>query len=130
MTPVLHPVSGAVLSFSLADEMAVVRRELGDADARVGRTLVKDGPLRATLVGVNPGGGLPAHKADGPITVQVLEGEIEFSVNGSTHTLAAGALLALDAGIVHSVSSPRGGMFLLTVVQLERPPKTAQDATA
>lgn len=125
MTPVLHPVSGAALSFSLADEMATVRGELADAASRVGRTLVKDGPLRATLIGVKAGGGLPAHKAEGPITVHVLEGEIEFSVGGSTHVLAAGTLFALDAGIVHSVASPRGGMFLLTVVQKERESKAS-----
>jgi len=116
MSPVQHPVTGHVLVFSLADEMRAVRDALGTARERVGRTLVKDGPLRVTLVAVGAGGGLEAHRAEGPISVHVLEGEIAFEAEGRTWTLGPGDLLALDRGIPHAVRSERGGVFLLTVV--------------
>lgn len=116
MSPVRHPVTGHALSFSLEEEIRTVRGELASASSRSARTLVKDGPLRVTLVGVNPGGELHPHRADGPITIHVLEGEIELRAEGEAWTLAAGTLLALDAGITHAVRSPRGGIFLLTVV--------------
>ena len=119
MSPVQHPVTGHVLSFSLADEMRTVRDALGAHGAsreRAGRTLVKDGPLRVTLVAVGAGGGLEAHRAEGPISVHVLEGEIAFEAEGRTWTLGPGDLLALDRGIPHAVRSERGGVFLLTVV--------------
>lgn len=116
MSPVNHPVSGATLSFSLAEQMEIVRRELNESPARSGRTIVKEGALTVTLVGVKPGGELRPHKADGPITVQVLEGEIEVQSGGMSRTLPVGTLVAFNSGIVHGVTSPRGGIFLLTVV--------------
>lgn len=120
MTPVQHPISGRALSFALADEMSLVGDELTRMPARVGRTLVKDGRLRVTLVGVNPGHGLPEHVADGPVTIHVLQGEMEVDVGGQSFSLRTGGLLALDGGVQHSVVSHAGAMFLLTVMQPER----------
>ncbi len=77
---------------------------------------MKEGMLTVTLVGVKPGGELRPHKADGPITVQVLDGEIEVQSGGSSRALPTGTLVAFNSGIVHGVTSPRGGIFLLTVV--------------
>ena len=116
MTPVKHQVSGSALTFTLADELASLRSDLRNAPARAAKTLVKEGPITVTLIGVNAGGSLHAHKADGPITVQVLEGEVEFSIGETTRTLSAGMVLALAGGITHAVRSVHGGMFLLTVV--------------
>ena len=116
MSPVQHPVSGTVLSFALETELETVRRELAHAAERVARTLVKEGPLRITLVGVRPGGHLRPHQAPGPIAVQVLEGAIELEAEGRSWPLAAGALLVLEAGVTHAVRSSEGGFFLLTVV--------------
>jgi quercetin dioxygenase-like cupin family protein len=117
MSPVKHPVSGPELTFSLPEEMALLRTELRTAPARSARTLIKEGPVTVTLIGVNPGGSLHPHKADGPIIVQALEGEVEFTLGETTHALSAGSLLALDAGITHAVHSAHGAIFLLTVVR-------------
>ena len=112
--PVQRQVSGPALAFLLADELRVVHEQLASV-TRTARTLVKNGPLRATLMGLAPGGELASHSADGPITVQVLEGAIEFEAEGKSWPLGAGSLFALDAGIAHRVRAPRGGVFLLTV---------------
>ncbi len=56
------------------------------------------------------------HEADGPITIQVLEGSIVLHAGGETHALGTGALMALDSGVRHDVSSEDGGFFLLTVI--------------
>lgn len=116
MSPVQHPVSGPTLSFSLEEEMRRVRGELQTAAGRVARTLVKEGSLRMTLVGVSAGGSLREHRAEGPITVQVLDGAIVFEAGGRTFPLEKGSLFALGAGIPHHVRSEKGGFFLLTVV--------------
>ena len=116
MTPVKHAVSGPELTFSLTEEMASLKSELRNAPSRSAKTLIKEGPVTVTLIGVNPGGSLHAHKAAGPITVQVLEGEVEFAVGETSRALGAGTLLALDRGITHAVHSAHGGIFLLTVV--------------
>lgn len=114
--PVKRQVAGAELSFSLEKEVQTVRAELAAVPARVARTLVKEGSLRVTVVGVNPGGSLRSHRADGPITIQVMDGEIEIETDGHTRPLSRGMLFALNAGITHSVRSARGGIFLLTVI--------------
>ena len=116
MSPVQHPVSGDALSFELAREMETVRRDLAGAAGRIARTLVKEGALRITLVGVSAGGGMREHKSDGPISIQVLEGEIEVEAHGRRWSLAGGALLVLEAGVPHAVRSTGGGFFLLTLV--------------
>lgn len=100
--------------FTLEDAMRIVRGQLGSA-SRIARTLVKNGPLRATLIGLAPGGALTPHSTEGPITVQVLEGEIEFEADGKPWSLAAGSMLAIGAGVVHSARSAAGGIFLLTI---------------
>ena len=117
MTPVKHPVSGVALEFDLERERQALREQLATSQ-RMGRTLVKNGPLRATLVGMAAGGTMEPHKADGPIMVQVLDGTIEFEVEGAWRTLRAGALLALEPGLMHAVRSAEGGIFLLTVVSV------------
>lgn len=116
MTPVKHQVAGSALTFTLSEEVDALKAELRDAPARAARTLVKEGPVTVTLIGVIAGGSMHAHKADGPITVQVLDGEVEFSIGETTRTFPAGSLLALAGGITHAVRSEHGGIFLLTVV--------------
>jgi quercetin dioxygenase-like cupin family protein len=115
MSPVQRPISGDALTFTLADEMRTVREQLGPG-TRIARTLVKNGALRATLIAIAPGGSLAPHSTDGPITVQVLEGEVEFEADGQRQSLPAGTLIALGANVVHSARSEGGGMLLLTVV--------------
>lgn len=119
MSPVQRPLGGPTLMFTLEDAMRIVRDQLGSA-SRIARTLVKNGPLRATLIGLAPGGVLAPHSTEGPITVQVLEGEIEFEADGKPWTLPAGSMLALGAGVVHSARSAAGGIFLLTVAAPQR----------
>lgn len=120
MSPVGRRVAGEMLSLVLADEMAVVRRELEGASGRIARTLVKNGPLSVTLVGVKPGGELKEHTAKGPITIQVIEGGIEFEAAGSRQPLSPGMLLSLDGGVPHSVTSASGAIFLLTVTTAQQ----------
>jgi len=115
MTPVHRPMANDFLSFDLSEEIRLVREALRGVHERIARTLVKEGPLRLTLVGVNPGGALRPHMAAGPIAVHVLEGEIVFDAAGASRTLRAGALVVLDGGVRHAVHSPRGGIFLLTL---------------
>src|SRR5690606_40905261 len=88
-----------------------------ERSGRNARTLVKDGPLRLTLVVVAPGGAVAEHRADGPILVQPIEGAIVFEALGRDHELRPGQVLAAAAGVPHRVRSDTGGAFLLTVVQ-------------
>lgn len=116
MSPVHRQLASAVLAFDLTDEMRTVRKELDAGHSRIARTLVKEGPLRLTLIGVRPGGGMHEHVAEGPITIQTLDGTIVVCAGSETRTLTAGGLMALDGGVRHDVSSEEGGLFLLTLI--------------
>lgn len=116
MSPVHRPLANAVLAFDLAEEMRIVRAELEAGHSRIGRTLVKEGPLRLTLIGVRPASGMHEHVAEGPITIHGLEGTIVVRAGSEARTIAAGGLMALDAGVRHDVSSNEGGIFLLTLI--------------
>ena len=106
-------LAGGLRIHDLAEERA--HAAAGPAGSgRKARSLVKDGPLRVTVVIVEPGGRIAEHEAPGPITVQPLDGRIRFTAEGDTHELGPGQLLALGAGLRHSVSSDEGGAFLLT----------------
>ncbi len=106
-----------VLSFHLGEEHARVNDPvLLERNGRTARTLVKNGPLRVTLVMLGAGGEIAPHRAEGPITVHVLDGDIQFSAADQDYRLVPGDLLVLDAGVEHHVGSENGGAFLLTVV--------------
>jgi quercetin dioxygenase-like cupin family protein len=119
MTPVHRKLASAVLTFDLESEMGTIRSELADRHSRVARTLIKEGPLRLTLVGMRAGGALREHAAEGPITIHVVEGTIVLQAAGVEHTVKTGAIVALEGGVRHDVSTSTGGMFLLTLVMVE-----------
>jgi len=58
---------------------------------------------------------LHEHEAAGPVTIHVLDGELELNAGGETRLHRVGALIALDRRVRHAVSSPRGALFLLTL---------------
>lgn len=116
MSSIERPLSGDVLVFDLAEE-----RERASDPAIVGRsgrnarTLLKSGELRITMIVLGPGGGIPEHHAEGPITVQPIEGRLDFSVGGEVYDLGPGQLLSTGPGVPHAVRSEEGATFLLTV---------------
>lgn len=104
------------LRFDLGDEeQEATHPDTLERHGRSSRTLLKEGPLRVTLIVLGPGGGIPEHQAQGPITIQALRGTVEVRVGGETHGLGPGQLLAIDVAVPHSVSSDDGAAFLLTV---------------
>lgn len=118
MARIDRPLSGQALRYDLGDPLhsELIDPELLSRAGRSARTLVKDGPLRVTLIAVREGGSLAPHESPGPITLHVLTGAIRLRTDDGSYDLGAGDLLALGAGVRHEVESDTGGVFLLTVV--------------
>src|SRR6478609_5675435 len=108
-------ISGEVLVRHLPRDEQTIDQTLVARHGRSARTLVKEGPLRLTMMALAPGGDLPAHNTDGPVSIHVLEGEVVFEALGQKYPLRVGDLLVLAAGVEHSASSTPGCVFLLTV---------------
>jgi quercetin dioxygenase-like cupin family protein len=105
----------ALLLHHPVEEKVTTDAELLERNGRNGRTLVKSGALRVTMIVLAAGGNIPEHHAEGPITVQVLTGSMRFTVAGRGYDLAQGDLLSVGAGIRHDVASKDGATFLLTI---------------
>ena len=112
-----RPLAGRPLHFRLGTRNYAqwVDEELLTRSGRTARTLVKDGPLRVTLIALGAGEGMADHRADGPITVQALTGGLRLRSEDREWVLAEGDLFSLEAGAPHSVTSDEGCVFLLTV---------------
>lgn len=79
------------------------------------RTLFKKRDFRAVLIVMEPGTKMDEHHADGTISVQVIQGQIQFRTPEKALTLSAGNLLMLDASIKHEVEARGPAAFLLTI---------------
>lgn len=95
-------------------------------------TLFKSDQLRLILIALHKGAEMKTHTAPGTISVQVLEGFIEFTTPQRTVELAAGQMLALHKEIPHSVLAKEEATFLLTLTLSEaeraKLPDNADDA--
>jgi quercetin dioxygenase-like cupin family protein len=107
--------------FDLKSALQTLRGEAEyAANGRNGTTLVKNAEVRVVLEALREGAGLAEHRAPGPITVQAVEGEIQFRVGETVHTLRPGQLLALPAGRPHAVHAAQDSAFLLTIAPAAR----------
>ena len=111
-------ISGDVLVHHLTDDAMLIDPDLVEQHGRSARTLVKEGALRVTLIAISANGVLPAHSTSGPISIQLVEGDITVVAAGREYDLASRDLLVLAANVEHSARSRAGGAFLLTVVHV------------
>lgn len=78
--------------------------------------IVKQGHFEVLRVVLEPGKSMPAHKVDGPITVQCLSGTCTFMVEETPQSLVPGSWLFLEGGVMHSLDSTERCILLLTIV--------------
>src|SRR5512141_1723494 len=119
MSSVKRTLEGDVLVHHLGQDELMIDSTLLARHGRTARTLVKEGPLRLTLVAIAVGGILPPHSADGPVAIHLLQGDVIFTARNEDYPLKARDVLVVAAGVEHSARSERGCLLLLTVVQPE-----------
>ena len=78
--------------------------------------LFKTNELEVMRVVLPKGKSMPAHKVAGDITVQCLEGSIRFNSDGQDQLLAAGDMLYLAGGVVHSLTGVDDACALVHIV--------------
>lgn len=60
------------------------------------------------------------HKAPYPIIVHVLDGEIDFGVQGKKHLLKKGDIITLTGNIPHDLTARRDSIIRLTLSKLDK----------
>ena len=78
--------------------------------------LFKSEQLEVMRVVLPAGKAFPPHRVAGEITVQCLEGRIDFSVDGQSQELRSGQLLHLEGGVLHGLVGIEDSSALVTIV--------------
>jgi quercetin dioxygenase-like cupin family protein len=78
-------------------------------------TLYRHGPLTVALFLFEAGASMAPHRAEGVVTVHVLQGHLKMTAEARTHDLPAGSLLVLAPGVQHDVQAVEASRMLLTV---------------
>lgn len=110
--PVDSANPGAIHPIRLSEELRKLRSRAGEVSST---TLVKTDTLRIVLMALRAGARLHEHHADGRLSVQVLEGEIEFGVDSGQCQLGPGTLISLEARVAHRVTARSDATLLLTI---------------
>lgn len=85
--------------------------ELKDESKTI-KMLNENGP-KVIGLGFKKGQGLEKHSTPTPAFLQVLEGEIEFSISGETYNLKAGSYYQIPAKIEHQLKALQDSRALL-----------------
>jgi quercetin dioxygenase-like cupin family protein len=108
-------LSGKMLRF-LIDAEDETLREFAQASktGRAGKTLVKQGALRITLVALKKGTALPPHRVAGPVSIQILRGCLELTTDKGAIALPRRSLVTLEAGLTHTARAVEDSAILIT----------------
>jgi quercetin dioxygenase-like cupin family protein len=116
VSPVSRALTGEHLTFDLAEQVAELRQdETYVRTGRLGRTLVKEGELRLTMTVLAEGAEVDTHHAAAPMTLQVLEGRLQYRVAGEDVELAAGQFLFFGPGHAQDIRALEDTALLLTI---------------
>ena len=95
-------------------------REIKNEDAwqkndRNSITVFKTDDMRVVLGGLHKGAELLPHKADGIMTLQILEGNLEITTDELTESMDSGHMIAIHKGCNYRVTANEESIFLLTI---------------
>jgi len=82
---------------------------------RHGASLVKGDGINVALMMLKKGAKLREHHTRAPITVHVIEGQVNLIAGGKTQLVTAGMIAALNRAIEHSVEALEESALVLTV---------------
>ena len=114
-------LAGKILPFMLSAEDDTLRELAeGSKTGRAGKTLVKQGPLRVTLVALTKGTTLPSHQVSGPISIQSIRGCLRLTTDRGNLDVSAGTLIAIGPGVAHTAKAHDDCAILITFAMADK----------
>ena len=105
-----------LVELDLPKLIAQIKNETAWKDSdRNAITIFKSATMRIVLMGLHEQAELKPHKANGVISVHVLEGKINFITEQRTSLVEKGQVIALHENVTHSVVALAETFFLLTL---------------
>jgi quercetin dioxygenase-like cupin family protein len=80
------------------------------------KTLYKSNRLEVFQMVLLASKAMPEHQVTGEITVQCIEGSIEFTAAGTSQLMRAGDLICLAGGTVHALKAVEDSSVLVTIL--------------
>jgi quercetin dioxygenase-like cupin family protein len=109
-------LNASLVEMNLPNLIAQLKHEPTWKDSdRNAVTIFKSETMRIVLLGLHEKAELKPHKANGVISVQVLEGKINFITEQQTSVIEKGQMIALQDNVTHSVLALSESFFLLTL---------------
>lgn len=109
-------LNAPLVEMDLAEVIKQIKSETTWTDSdRNSVTLFKSDTMRIVLIGLHENAILKPHKANGVISVQVIEGKIEFSAEEQITHLEKSQIIALQENVIHGVKALTESFFLLTL---------------
>ena len=116
MSSITRVLTGDNLTFDLGYQIAELRQDESYVrSGRVGRTLVKEGPLRLTLTLIAKGVELGTHHAHWPMTLQALRGRLCYRVDDEELEIGQGEVLFFGPGHAQDIRALEDTALLLTI---------------
>jgi len=116
MSSISRPLAGPSLTFHLDQQISSLRQdEAYQRSGRAGRTLVKDERFRVVLLAVANNVDIGTHKADSPMTLQVVQGGLRYRDAGGQYELREGDLLFFGPGQAEDIVATADSALLLTL---------------
>ena len=103
-------------------EVADAKPLAGALESTVSHALFKERDLEVMRLVLRAGEGLPPHAVAGEITLQCIEGRVEFDCGAGTRELAAGQLVHLRGDEAHALRAIDDSSLLLTIALKADPP--------
>jgi quercetin dioxygenase-like cupin family protein len=97
-------------------ELIDIRPLRGDLRSAITKTLYKSKHVEVFRMILLAGKSMPEHKVAGEITVQCLEGSIEFSIEGEKQLMREGDLKCLAGGEAHALTGIEDSSVLVTIL--------------
>lgn len=105
-----------LVNIDLKEYLSTIKSETAWKEKdRNAMTVYKTPGMRIVLIALHKEAELIRHKAEGIISVQVLDGEIKFGTDDAEVVLQSGQMIALHKGLYHSVKAIKESVFLLTL---------------
>jgi quercetin dioxygenase-like cupin family protein len=109
-------VDAPILAIDLPRFIKQIKEETAwEESDRNAITVFKTNGLRIVLIALHKGAEMVKHTAEGIISVQVLEGKMQFNTDQQSVELSKGKMLALHERIPHTVLAIEETIFLLTL---------------
>ena len=111
-----HALSGDALLLDLdAESTAILEAAKSAGVGHTAKTLVKDGPLRLLILGFRAGATMHEHQAPGPVSIHVLQGNVDITSEGRSDSLATGAAIVFGPAVQHSLEAKSDAVILVTI---------------